>query len=146
MKPKKRILLVGSNEIELGILRFAIDNRLAFKATCAYSAEEALGLLQPADFDLIVVKAPLEHSIVLLKRAALINPAMSRLYLATGVEDRALHILECDALGAYAISVAELIERMGFLTARKRGPRKEGFRKPPQPEWFRLPAQEQVVA
>jgi hypothetical protein len=96
-------------------------------------------------FELLIVKGPLPPSFLLLRRINLIDPDMKRIYLAADAQEyeRARQGFQADAV-LLNPPMMDLLERMRILTKRRRGPRR-GYRKPPLPEWFMIPARKQAT-
>jgi DNA-binding response OmpR family regulator len=123
MRPKKKVLLVDTDENRLSILCFVLKvHRYAVHGV----SNSASAMVEIVDWDpeLVIVSTPLP-SVNLRKLFAdftKISPAMSTLLLS----DKSLLLDQGYAQATLLSTVrpAELLERVKMLAARKRGPRK----------------------
>lgn len=118
MRPKKRILLAGADELRLSVLTFALHTR-GYSVLTANSAAQATALL-PRGWDLVLCQWPMRDGVEILRRAR----AADRL-LPTLVTTETMVAPE----GVFATAILrrptteQLIDAMRPLLARKRGPR-----------------------
>ena len=123
MRPKKKALLVDTDENRLSILRFVLKvHRYAVRGVD--NSVSAIAEIVDWDPELIIVSTPLP-SVNLRKLFAdftNISPAMSTLLIS----DKSLLLDQGYAQATLLSTVrpAELLERVKVLVARKRGPRK----------------------
>jgi len=127
MRPRKTILLVGENDYELSPLRFTLcnarpNNRAAlYGVATATTVPDAIADLQDAPYDLLLVKVPLSGLDKLLDYAWVYRSLMKQIVLIDLIEQTPDG--EIDAVLCRPNS-ADLLEKIRFLTQRKRGPMK----------------------
>lgn len=121
MRPKSRILIVGSNEDRLGVLAFLLSTN-AYAVTCASSIDNARELTLTKDWELLIVDLPLDNVQSLLLTARAAKEGQRTLALAPYLKfcPEGLFV-DCFLPGK--ITSAEMLERLKVLCARKRGPR-----------------------
>jgi CheY-like chemotaxis protein len=132
MRPKKIILCVDDNELELSVLKFMLTTN-GYKVVTATSGQEAIGFFAEMPVDLVLADA--------------VMPQMNGSQLVERLKQIASHVpvillgdpqkMGADAHGADALmakkncSSQELLERIKVMSARKRGPRKGSQRSAP---------------
>jgi DNA-binding response OmpR family regulator len=139
MRPKKRILLIDSDETRHSVRRYFFTIH-GFTVLSAATAEEAREIAANEPLDLIVCGWPLAGADLckLLNDLHAMDPLLRSMVL---MENSAIAL---DLLPAHAVlpkgrcGPAEILERAKTLSARKRGPRKESDRRPPQTDVDRL--------
>ena len=113
MKPKKHILLVGENDAAMAPLRFALrnssqsSNASNYMVTTANSADEVCNLLAEGSFDMMLVQLPVTPLEPFLERVNKI--------------DSTFPVLVMNVINKP--SMAEILDRVKVMTARKRGPK-----------------------
>lgn len=125
MRPKKKILLAGNDEDRVGVLRFLLETH-GRAVIMAFSAAEAYQVMQGMTPDLLFIVRPLHDAQPLLRLAKVPGRPVTTL-AASYDEDRLPADWVVDAtIGRGEYSSAWILEKVKVLTARKRGPRKEG--------------------
>ena len=123
--PPKKILLVGSDEEQVGLLSYLLRTwgYHTFTASSAATAARSL-LLMPAEtpVDLLVVLWPLDDAEELLRGFKRGHPDIPTLALAICEQSVKFDSTVDSALCRGQCSSAEILERIKVLTARKRGP------------------------
>ena len=123
MRPKKVILLLSDDEDQLGMVAFQLAIH-GYRPVKLSSVAGALESLSHGSGDLVILyfKSGDEEAamaaINLLKRKAAHIPAM----LVGSPREPAKFLHLADALLSAGVSTADLLARIWFLTARKRGP------------------------
>jgi CheY-like chemotaxis protein len=125
MRPKKRILLIDTNEDRQAVLRFLFVTH-AYHVISAGSADEARQLIATEDPELIVCAYPLAgaDADTLLDQLRQVIPFTPSLLLYQG-KGPGPQLGKADAVVPQSISRVELLERTKLMSARKRGPRKQ---------------------
>jgi two-component system response regulator CpxR len=119
MRPRKVILLVNADEVQLGIQRFMLETR-GYRVLVAHDATAALAL-HALGVDL-VLGFPALHDLdweVLAERMKQTQPQIP-IMLRGGADIGAANVAMCDA----TMSTVELMERARLLIRRTRRPRK----------------------
>jgi len=129
MRPAKSVLLVGSDEDGIGILKYVIANNrpkntfVSYSVTTALSVQKALSILAEREFEILLCQWPLDHMETFLQRCAVINPRMPRVVLTHNKEILAeLYVWD---VVLYNISTFDLLGKIKVLSERKRGRRKQ---------------------
>jgi two-component system response regulator CpxR len=124
MRPKKRILLIDTNEERQSLRRFLLETN-GYYVLSAASAEETRALIATEPLDLIVCAWPLLQidAAALLNELHCLDPYQRVLVLCDGQMAQPL-ALRAHAVVLPKISAAELLERVKIMSGRKRGPRK----------------------
>jgi DNA-binding NtrC family response regulator len=125
MRPKKRILLIDSNETRQSVRRYLFIT-WGFAVLSAATAEEAREIAANEPLDLVVCGWPLAGADLgkLLNDLHAIDPLLRSLLLAES------SIVAPEGVAAHAVLLkgacapTEIRERARQLSARKRGPRK----------------------
>ena len=125
MRPKKRILLAGSDEDRVGVLRYVLETN-AWLVDTALTAAEAIGCLRnaPAPYDLLVCEWPMQEMPRLLDAAHAPEAHTPSLVIARSVVEPPEGIVADGIIIRPMWNSQELLARAKMLTARKRGPRK----------------------
>lgn len=136
MRPRKVILCVDDNELDLSVLKFMLETN-GFRIISAGTAGDAVYIFRTAQVDLVLANFYLpdmngDQLVTRLKKIAAHIPIILLGDLS------AYHVVHAaDALLIkHSCSSSELLERIKVMSARKRGPRK----KPPTPVGQELPA------
>ena len=124
MRPKKKILLVGSNENRLSILSYLLET-YSYRVTCAATAGEAATLLRAGSYELLLCQLPLDGVDDLLDIAHALDTHLPSMVLRGATKWQGV----ADAIESRLVSSALILDRVRVLTIRKRGPRP--LRKPP---------------
>ncbi len=125
MRPKKSILLVDGDSGRQEVFRFVLSTR-GFSVHCESTAAAALELLDHSPYDVLIADLALSDmsgsSLALLAKR--LRPGLPVL-LYGKMPSRFVHASIADALIPLpATPIADLVERVRILTARKRGPKK----------------------
>jgi DNA-binding response OmpR family regulator len=128
MTPKKVILVVCADEQLLSQRAFLLETRgyRVVKAESAERAQAALRQMTVNTVDLVLIHAPLENALTLLRAAKILHPFTHTLVTSdfAGYDGNLLtHADVYLPKGCWA--AAELLERIKILVARKRGPHKK---------------------
>jgi DNA-binding response OmpR family regulator len=137
VRPNKKIPLCGVDEESLGILRYTLT-QYPYSVKVAYSSQEALGWIRGEQFDLLLCDYSLPQLDQLLARAKLIDESMRSIIMNARRQDTMI----ADTF-LIQFTIAELLRHIRVSVMRKRGPR-NGFKKPPQAEWFTLPVEKKA--
>lgn len=127
MREGKTILLVGTDEDSLGILRYMLRmsrpsrNLSTYEITTAGSIQEALHALNEIRYDLMLCQHPIEHLSRLLSRARHSHAYLPILIL-TDIPPPLGKPYPDGVL--YKISNMDLLQTVNVLTTRRRGPRR----------------------
>ena len=121
MRPKKIILCVDDNELELSVLKFMLATN-GYRVVAANNGQEAIGIFSDTAVDLVLS----DYAMPQMNGDQLVNRPMILLGDPQKMGDQ-LH--GADALLAKkSCSPQELLERIKVMSARKRGPRKGAIR------------------
>jgi DNA-binding response OmpR family regulator len=125
VRPKKRILLIDSDETRQGIRRFLLETH-GFAVFSASSAEEARELCADYSPDAVVAAWPLAGADLgrLLHQLHECSPAASSLLLADSAAAVPESVMADAILPKGQCSAVQVLERVRLLSARKRGPKK----------------------
>lgn len=135
MRPKKIILCVDDNELELSVLSFMLSTN-GYRVISATSGQEAIELFAETPVDLVLADygLPQMNGGQLVERLKQIASHVPMLLLGDpqkmGGEMHAADAL----LAKKGCSSQELLERIKVMSARKRGPRKGSQRHVPELE------------
>ncbi|HEY5221236.1 MAG TPA: response regulator [Candidatus Paceibacterota bacterium] len=125
-RPKKVILLVGDNEQELSVLKFTLATN-GYSVLAATNSSEAVDVFKSApSIDLVIADFGMSttNGTPLAERLNRLNSNVPIILLGNPAE-MSNDPFPANALLAKTISSTELLERVKFMTARKRGPRKK---------------------
>ncbi len=130
MRPRKTILCVESTDQALSVRKYLLEIRGGYRVIACESSAEALELLRsavPGSVDLLLadLTLPQMDGNELARRSKQLLPCLPTLLTSNTVTsfERACH---ADGfLPKGACSATELLDRIGKLTARKRGPKKQ---------------------
>jgi CheY-like chemotaxis protein len=132
MRPKKIILCVDDNELELSVLSFMLSTN-GYRVVSATSGQEALGAFAGTQVDLVLADyaMPQMDGSQLVERLKHMAPHVPMILL--GDPQRAGNDMHsADAmLAKKGCSAQDLLERIKVMSARKRGPRKGATRMAP---------------
>lgn len=125
MRPKRRILLIDSDENRMSIRRYLFITR-GFAVFSAPSADEARHLIASCYPDLVVATWPLAGADLgkLLSEIHDDSPTSHLLLLAERLTEVPDGVFVDAALLKSACSATDIIERAKLLCVRKRGPQK----------------------
>ena len=125
MRPRKRILLIDSNELRQSTRRYMLTIR-GFAVHAAASAEEAHELAADHDPDLVIACWPMAGTDLgrLLDHLYEQRPAMRSMLLAEQLSSPPENVTVDACILKGNCSPAEIVDRAKFLCARKRGPKK----------------------
>ncbi|MGD0732036.1 MAG: response regulator [Terracidiphilus sp.] len=132
MRPKKVILCVDDNELELSVLKFMLATN-GYKVISASNGQEALGIFAQNQVDLVLADfvMPTMNGNQLVERLKRIAPHIPMVLLGDP-QKMGSEMHAADALLAKRnCSPQELLERIRTMSARKRGPRKGALRMAP---------------
>lgn len=120
MRPKKRILLIDSNSERAGALRFMLGCR-SYNVFSAATADEACSLLdKAAPIDTVLVQGDFIDLVTLLYDLHALAPHVPQMVIA-GRDQAGI----CADITLRRPTTEELLDRLCFACARKRGPRKK---------------------
>ena len=122
MRPKKRILLIHSDEQRQGEISFLLRTR-AYAVFPASSSSEALDCVGHSDPEVIVIDADFIGIRALLPAIRERAPWVPQLVLASGCSAPPPDLYP-DASLYGRFTSPELLDRLKVLAARKRGPKK----------------------
>jgi len=129
MRPKKIILCVDDNELELSVLKFMLSTN-GYRVLSATTGQEAVALFSETQVDLVLADfaMPQMNGSQLVERLKQIASHVPMILLGDPQKMEAeLH--RADAmLAKKTCSPQELLERIKVMSARKRGPRKGSVR------------------
>jgi DNA-binding response OmpR family regulator len=119
MRPKKQILLVGSDEDRLSLLAFMLETN-GFATARAFCSADALAQVHERRRELLVIDLPFEAAQPVLDAGRAIDPSMHSMILRG---ERDVWEGRADAVTSRNISGEEMLLRVKLLSGRKRGPR-----------------------
>jgi DNA-binding response OmpR family regulator len=122
MRPKRRILLAGSDENRVSVLKCVLETN-GFRVTTALTAAEALGHLRAETYDLLLCEWPLAGMQPLLDAARDTHQPTPTLVLASRLKECPEGLFGDDVILSDGFCVAGLRDRIKVLSTRKRGPR-----------------------
>lgn len=129
MRPKKIILCVDDNELELSVLKFMLSTN-GYRVLSATTGQEAIALFSETQVDLVLADfaMPLMSGSQLVGRLKEVASHVPMILLGDPQKMEA-EIHRADAMLAKKnCSPQELLERIKIMSARKRGPRKGSVR------------------
>jgi CheY-like chemotaxis protein len=135
MRPKKVILCVDDNELELSVLKFMLTTN-GYKVVSASNGQDAIGIFAATQVDLVLADfvMPAMSGNQLVERLKRIAPHIPMVLLGDP-QKMGSEMHAADALVAKRnCSPQELLERIKTMSARKRGPRKGALRMAPMAE------------
>jgi CheY-like chemotaxis protein len=135
MRPKKVILCVDDNELELSVLKFMLATN-GYRVISATKGQEAIGIFAGTPVDLVLADyaMPQMDGNQLVDRLKRIAPHVPMILLGDTQK------MGCEMHAADALlekkncRPQELLERIKIMSARKRGPRKGAQRMAPAVE------------
>ena len=125
MRPKKIILCVDDNELELSVLKFMLSTN-GYRVVSALTGQEALGAFAAHQVDLVLADyaMPQMDGCQLVARLKSMAPHVPMILLGDP-HKAGSDIHSADAMLAKKnCSAQDLLERIKVMSARKRGPRK----------------------
>lgn len=127
MRPKKTILVVCADEQLLSQRAFLLETRgyRVIKMESAQRGQDAMRQMMPGCLDLLLIHAPMENALTLLRSAEILHPHTRRMVTSdfAGYDPNLAHADVYLPKGAW--SAAELLERIHVIVIRKRGPHKK---------------------
>jgi two-component system, OmpR family, response regulator CpxR len=129
MRPKKIILCVDDNELELSVLKFMLATN-GYRVVAANNGQEAIGIFSDTAVDLVLsdYAMPQMNGDQLVNRLKQIASHVPMILLGDP-QKMGDQLHGADALLAKkSCSPQELLERIKVMSARKRGPRKGAVR------------------
>ena len=129
MRPKKIILCVDDNELELSVLKFMLATN-GYRVVAANNGQEAIGIFSDTAVDLVLsdYAMPQMNGDQLVNRLKQIASHVPMILLGDP-QKMGDQLHGADALLAKkSCSPQELLERIKVMSARKRGPRKGAIR------------------
>jgi len=125
MRPKKKILLIDSNEERRSVRKFVLINR-GFIVQAVANAWDAAEAAKALDFDLAIGVWPFEGAdlATLLDELQRRHSQMKSMVIADRLTERPPMLIVDAVLLKGQCSQFEIYERAKLLSARKRGPRK----------------------
>ncbi len=125
MRPKKRILIVDSNEQSLSVRKFLLETR-GYHVLACNTSRDALAVAAEGNLDLIIANLamPEVDGAELVRRAKGFNPQTPAILFSTRLRfyDKDMPAEVFIPMGMD--SPSEMLERIRVLLVRKRGPRK----------------------
>lgn len=121
MRPRKKILLLGANELRISVRKFMLDTN-GFAVTPAATAPEAFALLRTSRYDLVLCELPFDGVGRVLDQVYDIDPDIRTVMLKPKNQEYPLDVAVSATL-ADDCPALELLERIKVIVARKRGPR-----------------------
>jgi CheY-like chemotaxis protein len=125
MRPKKIILCVNHNELELSVLSFTLSTN-GYRVVAANNGQDAIGIFTDTNVDLVLsdYAMPQMNGDQLVKSLKQIAAHVPMILLGDP-QKMGDHLHGADALLAKKTGAPmELLERIKVMSARKRGPRK----------------------
>ena len=125
MRPKKIILCVDDNELELSVLKFMLSTN-GYRVVSASTGQEALGAFSEHQVDLVLADhaMPQMDGSQLVDRLKRMAPHVPMILLGDP-QKAGSDVHSADAmLAKKGCSAQDLLERIKIMSARKRGPRK----------------------
>jgi CheY-like chemotaxis protein len=135
MRPKKIILCIDDNELELSVLKFMLATN-GYRVVSATSGQEAIGIFAETAVDLVLADfgLPQMNGSQLVERLKQIASHVPMILLGDP-QKMSGEMHSADALLAKKnCSPQDLLERIKVMSARKRGPRKGSLRVAPAAE------------
>ena len=125
MRPKKVILCVDPNEMELSVMKFMLATN-GYRVLAAANPDDAIALFGDNPVDLVVANASTSQMDAnhLVKRLKLLAGHVPMMLLGDPQKmDGQIHAADA-VVNKKSCSPLELLERVKQMSARKRGPRK----------------------
>lgn len=135
MRPKKIILCVGNNELELSVLKFMLATN-GYKVFSATNGQDAIGIFAENAVDLVLAdfSMPQMNGGQLVDRLKRIAGHVPMILLGDPQRmSGEMHVADA-TLAKKNCPPQELLERIKVMSARKRGPRKGAQRMAPPAE------------
>ena len=129
MRPKKVILCVDDNELELSVLKFMLATN-GYRVVSASTGQEAIGIFAGIQVDLVLADfaMPQMSGSQLVDRLKQIGSHVPMMLLGDPQKMSAeMHVADA-TMAKKNCSAQELLERIKVMSARKRGPRKGSLR------------------
>ena len=129
MRPKKIILCVDDNELELSVLKFMLSTN-GYRVLSATTGQEAVSIFSGTQVDLVLADfaMPQMNGSQLVERLKQIASHVPMILLGEP-QKMGSELHRADAMLAKKnCSPLELLERIKVMSARKRGPRKGSVR------------------
>ena len=129
MRPKKIILCVDDNELELSVLKFMLSTN-GYRVLSATTGQEAVAIFSETQVDLVLADfaMPQMNGSQLVERLKQIASHVPMILLGEP-QKMGSELHRADAMLAKKnCSPLELLERIKVMSARKRGPRKGSVR------------------
>jgi CheY-like chemotaxis protein len=129
MRPKKIILCVDDNELELSVLKFMLSTN-GYRVLSATNGQEAVTIFSETQVDLVLADfaMPQMNGSQLVERLKQIASHVPMILLGEP-QKMGSELHRADAMLAKKnCSPLELLERIKVMSARKRGPRKGSVR------------------
>lgn len=129
MRPKKIILCVDDNELELSVLKFMLSTN-GYRVLSATTGKEAVELFSENQVDLVLADfaMPQMNGSQLVERLKQIASHVPMVLLGDPQKMESEHHRADAMLAKKNCSPLELLERIKVMSARKRGPRKGSVR------------------
>ena len=131
MRPRKVILCVNDNEIELSVMSYMLDVN-GYRVLAATSAHEAIEVFKHSHVELVLADylLPKMDGCTLIAKLKQIDSHVPMILLGDPASmGGKIHLADA-LLAKKQITNAELLERIAIMSARKRGPRKGTPRAP----------------
>jgi len=129
MRPKKVILCVNENELELSVLKFMLATN-GYRVVSASTGLEAIGIFAEIQVDLVLADfaMPQMSGCLLVDRLKQMAPHVPMMLLGD-LQKMGTEMHGADAqMAKKNVSTLELLEKIKVMSARKRGPRKGSLR------------------
>jgi CheY-like chemotaxis protein len=127
MRPKKRILLAGGDELRTSMLRFMLVTR-GYAVTASADASDALARIAAEQWDLVLLDLPLPGAKQIADTVHADAPHTPTLLIVGKGQPIPADLFS--PVQVRSADATELLECVKFMCARKRGPRKGTIRKP----------------
>jgi CheY-like chemotaxis protein len=135
MRPKKIILCVDDNELELSVLKFMLSTN-GYRVVSATNGQEAIAVFSEIQVDLVLADfaLPRMNGTQLVEQLKQIAPHVPMILRGDPQKMEVEHHRADAMLAKKSCSPQELLERIKIMSARKRGPRKGSVRVNPPME------------
>ena len=130
MRPKKKILLIDSDETRCSVRSFVLSNR-GFAVYPVANVGDARRTAALANPDLAVLCWPFDGAAALLSELHTRCPQMPSMVIAEQLTEAPVNVFAGAVLLKGGCSQSEIYDRAKVMCARKRGPRKGAQRKMP---------------
>jgi len=119
VRPKKKVLIVDMNDESLGILRFLVKTQ-RYAVYSATSTIEAIGALDQENYDLLLIRNPLDGIEAILQLQREKDDRIPVIILNNSVQN-----LDCVPANfvLHKPTSAEIMDKIATVIKRKRGPR-----------------------